>query len=184
MAMPHTVLRSATLSFLCYLFGKTERYLLVDFSFCRKDNHRKMTKRCLFLNCLFDQTKRHLIDIFSFCRKDNLKKISFCHLLDIFLLCRKDNLKKTTFSYLLVFCAVWIERPRGFSLFILIYFKIKNNYYSKLKNNVLMKFLKWFFLCTLITIMRSYLILFWKKLLLGPLRLNIQQTVGIMSLID
>jgi len=33
-----------------------------------------------------------------------------------------------------------LERPRGFPLFILIHFEIKNNYYSKLKNNVLMKF--------------------------------------------
>jgi len=42
--------------------------------------------------------------------------------------------------------------PRGFPLFILIHFEIKNNYYNKLKNNVSRKFFKWFFLwyCSLI----------------------------------
>jgi len=40
----------------------------------------------------------------------------------------------------------------AFPLFILIHFKIKNNYHNKLKNNVSRKFLKWFFLwyCSLI----------------------------------
>jgi len=33
-AVPHIVLWSATLSFLCYLFGKTERYFLFYSTFC------------------------------------------------------------------------------------------------------------------------------------------------------
>jgi len=66
--MPHIVLGSATLFFLCYLFGKTERYLLVDLSFCRKDNLKKISF------C-------HLLDIFSLWQKDNLKKTTFSYLL-------------------------------------------------------------------------------------------------------
>jgi len=56
------------MSFLSCLFDKTKKHLIDIFSFCQKDNLKKISF-CYLLN------------IFSLCRKDNLKKITFNYLL-------------------------------------------------------------------------------------------------------
>jgi len=56
------------MSFLSCLFDKTKRHLIDIFSFCQKDNLKKISF------C-------YLLDIFLLCRKDNLKKTTFSYFL-------------------------------------------------------------------------------------------------------
>jgi len=108
---------------LCYFFDNMKRYLLVDFSLCRKDtqNNQKDDKKTFFLNCFFDKTKRHFINIFLSCRKDKLKMISFYHLLDIFSICSRRQ-HFVIFQYFVLSRRLCILRSYFFIL-LLVSFK-------------------------------------------------------------